>query len=266
MDQHLLFDPGGNMRRILLAMCFVGSIVQAQDVPVAPSQSPAIIQPESPKQAATQSGAEPGPVIVVPSGPQLLLRDGSPVKSLSAVPALVVTSYERHRQMRRDRDEEFVVLLCKPYGRWKTCPLWTPGGTDGVVPVSLELKDVDGLALRYREGKDYVSHPDGSPVHTARGLDVFRFTVRPDKDARLGATTLEGRLTYQRIQDGKLSAPETIDVTIPVMVVKHDTEVVESHWSIESPKHNPLAPLGNAVLYVIAAPILLPFLILQHSL
>jgi hypothetical protein len=251
------------MRRILLAICFLASIVQAQDVPAvdttrpdAQPQSPAITQPEI-SQAVTQSG--PGPAVATPSGPQLLLRDGTPLKSSLS---LLVGSYERHGQMRRDRDEEFVVVLCRPYGKMKTCPLWSVGNADDVVPVALEMKDVDGLTVRYREGKEYVSHPDGALVRTNLGLDVFRFKIRADKDFSLGATTLEGKLTFQRIQrDGKLSAPETIAVSIPVTVVKHDTEVAESYWAIEPARHSPLAPLGNVVLYVIAAPILLPFII-----
>ena len=235
------------MWRILLAICFLASIVQAQDVPTADSSRP---------DAPTQSPAITQPT---PSAPQLLLRDGSPVKSPPA--PLQVTSYERHSQMRRDRDEEFVVLLCRPYGKLKECPVWNWGSADGLVPVALEMKDVDGLTVRYREGKEYVSHPEGAPVRTSEGLDAFRFKIRAAKDFPLGATTLEGKLTFQRIRDGKLSAPETIAVSIPVTVVKHDTQVTESYWAIDPARHTPLDVLGDALLVVVALPILVPVLI-----
>ncbi len=164
--------------------------------------------------------------------------------------------------MRRERDEEFVVLLCRLSGKLKECPVWNWGSADGLAPLTLEMKNVDGLTVRYREGPEYVSEPDGTPAHTSEGLEAFRLKVRAAKDFPLGATTLEGKVTFQRVQDGKLSAPETIAISIPVMVVKHDTQVTESYWgAIETPKRNPLAPLGNALLYVVAAPILLPFII-----
>ena len=163
--------------------------------------------------------------------------------------------------MRRDRDEEFVVLLCRPYGKLKECPVWNWGSADGLVPVALEMKDVDGLTVRYREGKEYVSHPEGAPVRTSEGLDAFRFKIRAAKDFPLGATTLEGKLTFQRIRDGKLSAPETIAVSIPVTVVKHDTQVTESYWAIDPARHTPLDVLGDALLVVVALPILVPVLI-----
>ena len=254
------------MRRILLALCFVAAIVQAQEVPKADdqrpeaaTQSPATAQPETPQQAAAQAVPESAPAVVVSSVPQLLRRDGRPVQSSPAT--LLVTSFERHGHMRRERDEEFAVVLCRQSGNLKTCPPWNVGGADGLSPVALEMKDVAGLTVRYREGKEYASLSEGGPVRTSQGLDVFRFKVRPEKDFPLGITTLEGKLTFQRVHEGKLSAPETIAVSIPVTVVKHDTEVAENYWAIDPAKHHPLEGFGEVLLYIVAAPILLPFII-----
>jgi hypothetical protein len=183
------------------------------------------------------------------------LSVAEPAQDLSkSQDAPVVSSYTRFPKLPRGREEEIVVLLCKPSGHFHGCWL-TPEKQAGLVPLSLEVKPLDGFGIRYRQGDEYRSQPQGAPVRTGIGATVFRLKIRADRKVPLGSHQLEGKLTFQTVQRSGISEPQQIDVVIPLDVVEHDARVYKAGWSLEKPKEH---DWGTTILLVLTAPFWVP--------
>ena len=231
------------MWRRILAVTLLGSIAHAQMAGVTDraqvnrdQPSPQISQSESSRDSPPQprSSGEPTP----------------PVAS-TRLAELLISTYQRHQQIRREREEELAVLVCRPKYQRAGCQLGDVAEQAKIVPVSLKLNPAKGFRVRYREGKEFRVQPEGPAVSTEVGSSVFRLKIRADKTVSLGPHVLEGKLTFQIRSGGSLSETQELPVSIPLSVVEHDAEVLEAHWSLEAPKHY---DIGTIVLLTLTAP------------
>ena len=205
-------------------------------------------------QAETPNHTSQEPQLVTrQSGAQSPNDAGSGTPALSAeTPSLLVSSYSRHNELRRGRDEEIVLVLCTPMRRFHYCPLSAISDQTGLEPLSLELKPSEGFTVRYREGKEFRTQQQGPAVPTEIGPRVFRLKVRASDNVALGPHTLEGKLTFMKTNAGRLPEMQEIDVSIPLTVVKHGAQVVEANWSLEQPGNH---DVGTKILLALTAPI-----------
>lgn len=171
----------------------------------------------------------------------------------------MVSSYERHNQLRRDRDEEFAVILCNNNHGFRNCPLSYAVGRPLLLPLSLKLDPVPGVQVRFRIDNEVRTRQDGGAVWAPVGVQVFRLKIRAGKNVALGPHVLEGRLSFE-VRDGKgFYESQEIPVKIPLTVVEHDANVVEARWSLERRHHY---DIGTIVLMTLTAPIWGPFFLL----
>lgn len=172
-------------------------------------------------------------------------------------PVSFVSSYTRYNQLRRGRDEEIVVLLCRPQYRGHDCPLNNLFSNQAELePLTLQMTPLEGFTVRYREGKEFRNLQQGAAVHSGIGLKVFRLKVRADAHVPLGIYTLQGKLTFRKVRAGQLPQTQQIDVSIPLTVVEHSAQVVEDDWSLERHENH---DLGTKILLAVTAPIWGPF-------
>jgi len=129
------------------------------------------------------------------------------------------------------------------------------GPVPGVIPVKLELNPAEGLtATNFRYPKPYErkleSQSKPLPVSSAWAFPI-RFKLRANRNAALGSHILTGKLTFQTIDNRTgISAPQQVDLLIPVVVVEHGASVKKSQWPFTH------LPVGLIVLLVVLSPVL----------
>jgi hypothetical protein len=205
------------MWRKILAAVLLAAVMQAEMMAVT---GPQISPPQTVPWPAGRQGTNQPSARTIPDA------NGSP-------PAPNVASYLRYDHLRRGHEEEVVVMLCKTT-RAPGCP-FIPLRQTELVPVSLELKPVEGFTVSYHEGSEFHIRPEGQAVQTRIGT-VLRLKVRADKNATLGDHLLPGTLTFRSaLPDGAMETRQ-IDIVIPISVVGHDAGVHKEAWSLEEPR------------------------------
>jgi hypothetical protein len=231
------------MWRRILAFMLLGSIAHAQMAAVTdPAQIPGNQPPPSTSQSESARNGRPQ----ARSSPQPPSRVARP-----PLTELFVSTYQRHQQLRREREEQLAVLVCRPRYQRLGCQLGDLAEQAEIVPVSLKLNRVEGFRVRYRVGQEFRIQAEGPAARTQVGSSVFRLKIRADKTAALGPHVLEGKLTLQVRSGGDLAETQEIPVSIPLEVVEHDARVEEAHWSLEAPNHH---HIGTIVLLTLTAP------------
>jgi hypothetical protein len=229
------------MWRKILASLLLAAIVQSQLTAMSGGQT----QPET----HTQAKVEVSPAIG--SGTQTVPR------GKAAWPRPTASAHQRFDKLRRGREEEVVMLLCRSAGLHPYCPPFKLN-QEWLVPVSLELKPVEGFIVRFQQGKNFLPTQQGSAIRTPKGL-AFRMKIRAAKDAALGAHKVEGKLTFRSAGVDGIWETRQMDVVIPITVAEHDDRVFRYDWSMNG---NTDRPVRKALLAIVAAPIVIPIFLL----
>ncbi|HUA16983.1 MAG TPA: hypothetical protein VMG31_16940 [Verrucomicrobiae bacterium] len=161
-------------------------------------------------------------------------------------------SYTYYQQIRQGTAEEVVVELMVP--GWVSSP---QKPAPGIIPVKLELDPAAGLAVTaLRYPKPYTAKRPGMPLPLplVSGVAVpIHFNIRAAKTAALGARVLTGKLTFQAVtKESSATAPQQLNVEIPLMVVDHGARVQKAQWPYTSISR------GWIVLLIVLSPVLIP--------
>jgi len=98
------------------------------------------------------------------------------------------------------------------------------------LPLRLELESNVGITVNSveypRSDKTKVSFRNAS-IPTAHS-GIIKFRIRADRQAEPGVHILRGRLTFQTVTATGVSAPQQIEVQVPLTVVEHNARVAKS--------------------------------------
>jgi hypothetical protein len=151
----------------------------------------------------------------------------------------------------RTHDEDVAVVLYLPANKSGCCALTNNPTQTGIFPVKFELHESPEFRVRFRSGFKYKSHNAGTPIEMVAGEKIVLLKLRANHDAPLGEYVLQGKLTYQAVQDHKLQPPQELEVIIPVKVVNETSKVEKIDW-----------PFGTHVkrtlIRIIALPVEIP--------
>lgn len=138
------------------------------------------------------------------------------------------SGYTYHSQIRRGTTEKAAIALNL---RMATFADPTKTVAD-IVSLRLDLQGENGITvqdLKYPKSHKHSFAFQSKPIPVALNHSVT-FKLRADPNAALGLHVLKGKLTFQTVSDSGISAPQAIDVQIPVTVVAHDTKVRRGPW------------------------------------
>lgn len=114
-----------------------------------------------------------------------------------------------YSQIRRGTTEKAAIELVPGDGVFIT----TPGApVPGILSLKLELDSSADITV------NRVEYPRG----------IIKFRVRADRQAELGVHILRGRVTFQTVTAAGISAPQQIEVQVPLTVVDHNAGVAKS--------------------------------------
>jgi hypothetical protein len=185
------------------------------------------------QEAVNKTRQEPCPdKEVAPSGPGLTVK-------------------ERHGSLRRDREEDFAVVLCSPQLPYGGCGYDPHPSQTGIVPLTFDIDSAQGLTVRYRDGLKYRAFAPGTPIRFRHGNRVLLLKMKAGANAPLGVQRLHGTLTFQTVEPGKADSTQQIAVDFQVTIVNHDDQVTDYDWPFGS-------QVGRHMKDVALAP-LLPF-------
>jgi hypothetical protein len=155
--------------------------------------------------------------------------------------------FQRYSELRRGRDQEIGVFLCRPTLRLPDCVLHFENQP---LPVLLEMEPAQGFTIRYGDGRHYKSEQPGKPYNLADRRVVF-LKLHASSKVPPGEYTLKGTVTFRTSRMAVASGPERLPVEIRVTVVNHDTTVALLEWPYGS---NPGRAFKNAMTGFVAAP------------
>jgi hypothetical protein len=158
----------------------------------------------------------------------------------------------RENKLRRGHDTELAVFLTPD----NLDPMPAGNLTRPVVLKTVHLEPMEGLSVRYADfnGKRFGRAESGAPSFTQAGTAVL-LKVHADKRLNLGEYTLKGKVTYQLLAPGKVPEEKEIELMVPVTVVEQNEDVPLNAWRYQPFSYH---PVGQAVLLILALPILLP--------
>lgn len=134
-----------------------------------------------------------------------------------------------YSELRRGTKEKAVVNLVVLPGTEGTRIVLTKADNGKFIPAKLELQGSDGISLtpvRYPKSRPQDFHLGTTLVPTFNPYvaDLY-FDLNAAKDAPLGPHILLGKLTLQTVSTKGLSAPQSLDIQIPVTIVEHNARV-----------------------------------------
>ena len=166
-------------------------------------------------------------------------------------------SYRSFNQLRRGTEEK-VAIVVEGAGF-----LTSPRSPEpGVIPLTFELQPAEGFTF---EAIDYPKPYKHKFAFRHERIAVFQFpwqqlefTLRAAPNLTLGVHALTGRLTFQIVGDGGVSALQQVDVRIPITVVERNARVDRSHYYPRQDRVPPWndMPLATKLVLVPALPVL----------
>ncbi|MBZ5598227.1 MAG: hypothetical protein LAN83_07885 [Acidobacteriia bacterium] len=173
-------------------------------------------------------------------------------------PRIQVNRY--YTELRRATTEDIVVVLIlqKDFVDFLTTPA---SPVPGILPVALELQPAEGLRpskLRYPKAhkKKFAFAADQIPVYGAVWFPI-QLRLKAEQDAPLGQQVLVGKLTYQTVNDGGVSALQQVEVQIPITVVNHRSHASrDKDWPFTRISGGQMALI--IVLAIVLSPVLVP--------
>ena len=169
-------------------------------------------------------------------------RTGAP----ATVPSPTYRQFTYYRQIRRGTTEKAAVELVLLQQAFVLSPR---SSETGILPLKLEFEAKDGITvgnITYPKDYNHSVNFRKQPVKGTLGT-TMKLKIRVDKTAGLGPHTLKGKLTFQPVTVTGVSAPEQLDVEIPLNVVERNAKVTKSWPYYEMPK-------GELIVLIVLAP------------
>ena len=138
------------------------------------------------------------------------------------------------------------MVLCPEKAGCFECPFTTKPLNQGMVPLSFELLEADGLSASYRQGKKYKPAPIASVIFLHSGQKVIGLRVHAPRNASLGSRKLQGKITYSSGVDPPIT--ETTTFEIPLKIVPGNAKTTQNDWPYAS-------HVGQHVVTVLTAPL-----------
>lgn len=158
--------------------------------------------------------------------------------------------FQRYTKLRRGRDQEIGVFLCRPTPKLPDCVLHLVSIEKQPLPVLLEIDPANGFTIRYGDGRHYKARQPGQPYNLADRRVVF-FKLHASNKLPPGEYILKGSLTFRISGVAAASEPQRVPVEIPVSVVAHDANVSGLEWPYGS---HPGQSFKNVLTGFVAVP------------
>lgn len=163
----------------------------------------------------------------------------------------------RYGKLRRGRTEEIAIHLEHSQSICLSCS----SGQNSrayVNMLSLEIEPAQGFSVQFSyDGRHFRSQDKGKIVQT-RGGGAIVAKLKAGKNVPLGEYALKGKLSFEVVERDKHSAPQQVEISIPVTVVDHDAPIVKSNWNYAPfPSHK----LRTTMAIILLGPLLLPALL-----
>lgn len=132
-----------------------------------------------------------------------------------------------YSQIRRGTTEKAAIELVLGGGVFITTPR---SPVSGILPLKLELDssaDITVNRVEYPRGdttKVSFLRPSIPTAHSG----IIKFRVRADRHAEPGVHILRGKLTFQTVTAAGISAPQQMEVQVPLTVVEQNARVAKS--------------------------------------
>ena len=190
---------------------------------------------------------------------QQAIEPGAPAGQAAPKLEIVVAAHQRYSSLRRGREQEIKIEICRPRDALPGAPFCFNNRThnEPFVPISLEIAAQPGLAIHYRRGNQYRLLPVGTPVKFD-GRSFFLVRLRATGELPLGKHLLQGRLMVLAGDQGPGGAwagngtMQELAVKIPVIVVDRETKVAEAdEWPTRHTRVKVLR-VGGEILGTIA--------------
>lgn len=182
-----------------------------------------------------------------------VIQQPTPQTNLSQPTPLATPRYQHYAvydAIRQDAAEEVAIELW--LGGFVTVP---KSPVSGIVPLKLDLQPAEGLEVRKVDYPKPLSRKvrfQTQSISAAGPPTVIRLKLHADRNARLGAHVLNGKITFQAIHtDATLGPAQELQVQIPVTVVQHNASVHKASYPFSGP------PVGLIVTLIILSPVLL---------
>ena len=168
---------------------------------------------------------------LAPGTETALIGSEAPTQDASKI---IVTAYQRYSALRRGREQEVVIVICRSKQN-SQCPLNAATETDDPLPGSLELQPAEGFKIHYRWGDDkYDVLPGSGPAIDIGARSAFLVKIGANGKTPLGTYNLKGKLLYHSREETQPSPAQATEVVIPVIVVENHAKVSETGWSFKS--------------------------------
>jgi len=161
--------------------------------------------------------------------------------------------YTYYAEIRQGTTEKAAIALAVDHG-FVTSPR---SAVPGIMPLNLELQSAEGITVKdfdYPKPRpqSFAFRPEPISVTYAQPI---KFKVHAERTTPLGGHTLCGKLTFQIITNQGISAPQSIDVQVPITVVAHDAKVRRGAWPYHETSRAALITL------IVLSPVLIAALI-----
>lgn len=187
------------------------------------------------------------------SQPQAAAIDPPPF----AQPSIEV--FPRYMALRRGTEEE-VLVVASLKARSRTAVYWSAPKpeTGPLAATELKIEPIEGFIVRgiaYPKSRKVSLRPNEEPVHAlGPGSIDLHFKVRAKPTIALGEHVLRGKLKFQCFTKDGNSAPQELDLSIPIRVVERNDAVAKN--TLYRQDLTPLQTIGVVLLIPLVIPLI----------
>lgn len=176
----------------------------------------------------------------------------------------LIEVFPRYTALRRGTEEGILLVASlKPTARSRTAVYWAAPNpkTDPLAATELKIEPIEGLIIRgiaYPKSRKISLRPNEEPVHAlGPGSIDLHFKVRAKTTTALGEHVLRGKLMFQFFTKDGISAPQELNLSIPIRVVEGNAAVAKNTLYRQD-----LTPLQITGL-VLLIPLVIPLFVIE---